>query len=318
MRFPFRLPGDREFDCVGFGLNAVDHLVVVPSYPEFDTKTRLLRHVQSAGGQTASAVVGLRRLGMRTAYAGRFGSDAEGAFGLATLRSEGVNTDFAETIEGARTQIAFILIDARTGERTIVWDRDERLAYRPEDAPAGFGPRGRVMHLDAHDPPACARVAREARASGTVVSADIDNVYEGLTELLPLIDVLISSKEFPGRLTGMADARAALVEIRARYGCALVGMTLGGRGATLYDAGRGAFVEAPACGVPGGCRDTTGAGDAFHAGFLYGMLRGQDVEACLTLGCAVAALKCRDLGARAALPTAHELSQFLSGEGETS
>ena len=116
----------------------------------------------------------------------------------------------------------------------------------------------------------------------------------------------------------MADARAALVEIRARYGCALVGMTLGERGAALYDAERAAFVEAPAFAVPGGCRDTTGAGDAFHAGFIHGMLRGEDAERCLALGCAVAALKCRDLGARAALPSAHELSRFLSHEGETS
>ncbi len=85
MRFPFSLPPPREFDCVGFGLNAVDHLVVVPAYPEFDTKVRLVKHVRSAGGQTASAMVALQRLGLRTAYAGRFGSDAEGAFGLATL-----------------------------------------------------------------------------------------------------------------------------------------------------------------------------------------------------------------------------------------
>lgn len=316
MRLSFSLPGEREFDAVGFGLNAVDHLVVVPQYPQFDTKTRLLAHARSAGGQTASAMVGLQRLGMRTAYAGRFGSDAEGHFGRATLEDEGVNLEHAETIAGARTQVAFIIIDARTGERTIIWDRDERLAYAPAEAPRGFAARGRVLHLDAHDPPACAVVAREARAAGTVVSADIDNIYEGLPELLPLVDVLISSAEFPRRLTGLADQRAALVEIKSRYGCALTGLTSGARGALLYH--EGVFTETPAFPVPGGCRDTTGAGDAFRAGFIYGMLQGEEVEACLTLGCAVAALKCRDLGARAALPVAQELSNFLSREGETS
>jgi sugar/nucleoside kinase (ribokinase family) len=93
-------------------------------------------------------------------------------------------------------------------------------------------------------------------------------------------------------------------------------MTLGARGAILYH--EGAFLESPAFPVPGGCRDTTGAGDAFHAGFLYAMLQGETIEAALNTGCAVAALKCRDLGARAALPTAHELNQFLTAEGETS
>ena len=317
MRFPFNLPAEREFDAVGFGLNAVDHLIVMPAYPAFDTKTRLTTHVQAAGGQTASAMVALKRLGLRTAYAGRFGSDAEGDFGLKTLVAEGVNVERAEQVAGARNQIAFIVIDARTGERTIMWDRDERLAYAAEDAPTGFAARGRVLHLDAHDPAACARLAREARAAGTIVSADIDNSYEGLPELLPLLDVLITSSEFPRRLTGIADERAALREMKTRlHQKAVAGMTLGVRGAMLYH--EGAFVEAAAFAPPGGCRDTTGAGDAFHAGFLYAMLQGESLEACLNTGCAVAALKCRDLGARAALPTAAELNQFLTAEGETS
>ena len=316
MKFPFELPDDREFDAVGFGLNAVDHLVVVPAYPEFDTKTRLLEHVQSAGGQTASAMVALQRLGLRTAYAGRFGSDPEGAFGLATLKAEGVDVELTEVVEGAKTQIAFIIVDVRTGERTIIWDRDERLAYGEDEAPEGFAARGRVLHLDAHDPPACVRIAQEARQAGTIVSADVDNLYEGLPALLPLLDVLISSKEFPKRLTGITDERAALVQTRRLLRTdAVVGMTLGERGAVIYH--EESFLEAHAFPVPGGCRDTTGAGDAFHAGFIYGMLQGEQIEACMNLGCAVAALKCRATGARAALPTAQELWNFLAREGET-
>ncbi|MDT4898273.1 MAG: sulfofructose kinase [Acidobacteriota bacterium] len=309
MRFSFKLSYEKEFDAVGFGLNAVDHLIVVPAYPAFDTKVRLQSHVQAAGGQTASAMAALSRLGMRSAYAGRFGSDAEGQFGFASLKAEGVNTDFAEVIDGARNQIAFIVIDERNGERTIIWDRDERLAYTATDAPVEIASRGRILHLDAHDPPACVRLAQAAREAGTLVSTDIDNIYEGLPELLPLIDMLISSKEFPHRLTGIADERASLVELKSRYGCALVGMTMGERGALLYH--EGIFLESPAFAVPGGCRDTTGAGDAFHAGFIYGLLRGEDVEECLRLANATASLKCRALGARTSLPTATELTEFL-------
>jgi sugar/nucleoside kinase (ribokinase family) len=291
-------------------LNAVDHLIVVPEYPAFDTKVRLLEHKQSAGGQTASTMVALRRLGLKTAYAGRFGSDSEGRFGLKSLVDEGVNCDFAEVVEGAKNQIAFITIDARSGERTIVWDRDDRLAYKPEEAPAEFGERGRVLHLDAHDPPACVRVATAAKSSGTIVSADIDNVYEGLPELLPLIDILIGSKEFPRRVTGVADERAALVQLHERFGCAIAGMTIGAAGAVVYCEGK--FIESPGFAAPGGCRDTTGAGDAFHGGFLYGLLTGEDLETSLKLGNAVAAIKCSALGARTALPTAPELTNFLN------
>src|ERR1051325_595633 len=309
MHFPLTLPANRPFDAVGFGLNAVDHLIVVPEYPAFDTKIRLLEHTLSAGGQTATAMVALRRLGLKTAYAGRFGSDTEGMFGLQTLKDDDVNVEFAEVVEGARNQIAFITIDARSGERTIVWDRDDRLAYKAEEAPVEFGPLGRVLHLDAHDPPACVRVAQAARETGTIVSADIDNVYQGLPELLPLIDILIGSKEFPRRVTGIADERAALVELKTRYGCAVVGMTIGAEGAVVYCDGT--FIESPGFEAPGCCRDTTGAGDAFHGGFLYGFLTGEDIEGSLQLGNAVAAIKCSAVGARTALPTRSELKEFL-------
>ena len=309
MNFPFTVSTKRQFDAVGFGLNAVDHLIVVPEYPAFDTKIRLLEHRQTTGGQTATTMVALQRLGMKTAYAGRFGSDAEGQFGFESLKAEGVNAEFAEVVAGARNQIAFIIVDAPSGERTIIWDRDERLSYRADEAPIALAGRGRVLHLDAHDPTACVRMAHAARAESTIVTADVDNIYEGLPELLPLIDVLISSRELPHRLTGIADERTSLVELKARYGCGIVGLTKGRDGALVYCGGQ--FIESPAFAVPGGCRDTTGSGDAFHGGFLYGLLSGEDVETSLNLANAVAALKCRELGARTALPSENELTEFL-------
>ena len=309
MRFPFSLPTNKPFDAVGFGLNAVDHLIVVPKYPSFDTKTRLLSHKLSAGGQTATAMVSLQRLGFKTAYAGRFGSDPEGQFGLKTLQDEGVNTDYAEVVDGSATQIAFITIEENTGERTIVWDRDDRLAYKPEEAPRNFGSQGRVLHLDAHDPPACVRVAQDAKQAGTLISADIDNVYDGLPALLPYIDILLGSKEFPHRVTGIVDPMAALVELQNRYGSGIVGMTLGDQGAVIYCEGQ--FLKSPAYTAPGRCKDTTGAGDAFRGGFLYGMLTGEDIETSMKLGNAVAAMKCSALGARPGLPTLQQLKTFL-------
>jgi sulfofructose kinase len=310
VQFPFKLSAEKEFDAAGFGVNAVDHLIVVPEYPNRDTKTKLIEYKLGAGGQTASAIAALQRLGMRTAYAGRFGTDAEGRLGLQSLKDEGVDVEFAEVIEGAQTQIGCIIVEAKRGERTVLWNRDERLAYTANDAPLEFANRARVLHIDAHDPLACALMAREARAAGTIVSADTDNVYEGLPELLPLVDVLISSKEFPRLLTGIEDEHAALVEIKARYGCALVGLTKGGRGATVLCGGE--FLETPAFQVPGGCVDTTGAGDAFHGGFLYGLLQGEEIEMSMKIGCAVAALGCRNLGARPGLPKPEELIALLN------
>src|SRR6185503_1292406 len=116
--------------------------------------------------------------------------------------------------------------------------------------PVELAARGRVLQMDAHDPPACTRMAQAARDAGVVVSIDVDNIYEGLPDLLPLVDLLISSSEFPHRLTGISDHRASLVEMQARYGCALVGMTLGPRGSLVYCEGQ--FIETTAFAAPGG------------------------------------------------------------------
>jgi sugar/nucleoside kinase (ribokinase family) len=309
MRFPFQLAAGRRFDCAGFGENAVDHLITAPRYPEFDTKIEYTTHELLAGGQIASALVGLQRLGCATAYAGRFGADAEGEFGLSTLIAESVNMDFAETVAGARSQTAFIIIDARSGERTILWRRDPALRYAADDAPLEIAMLARVLHLDAHDGAANIRLARHARQHGTIVSADIDNLDEHTHALLPLLDVLITSREFPHRLTRLTDERHALRETKSRYGCPVVGMTRGACGALLLI--EDTFTESPALPVPGGVRDTTGAGDAFHAGFIYGLLAEAEVEMSLRYGAAVAALKCRRLGARAGLPTRNELEEYL-------
>jgi sulfofructose kinase len=312
MKFPFDIERKKEFDVLGFGTNAVDYLIVVPEFPRFDTKTHLIDYVQAAGGQIASAMVGLQRLGAQTAYVGRFGDDREADFGLETLRNEKVDVSFCEKVAAARTQIAFILIDERTGERTVIWNRDRKLSYAERETPLAAAKLARILHTDAHDPAACLKLARAAKSAGAIVSVDVDNIFDGLEKLLPLVDILISSDDFPHKLTGITDERAALLEMNNRYGSKIVGKTKGARGGLIYCDG--VFLSARAFEVPGGCRDTTGAGDAFHAGFLFGLLERKSIENALKIANAVAALKCRALGARTALPSKAELKHFLNGK----
>ena len=97
------------------------------------------------------------------------------------------------------------------------------------------------------------------------------------------------------------DERAALRELQSRFGSAIVGITLGEKGSILLCGDT--FIETPGFAVPGGCKDTTGAGDSFRVGLLYGMIRGESIEESARMANAVAALKCRAVGARTALPT---------------
>jgi len=309
MEFPFTLPAANDFDVVGFGTNAIDYLMRVPAYPVFNSKVEMTDYVVAAGGEIASNMVGLTRLGLNCAYAGRFGGDQAGELGLRSLIDEGVNVTYAETVEGARTQVAFVVIDERNGERTILWQRDKGTAYSFDDAPLEAATRGRILHMTPHDASACIRMARAAKENGVIVSIDVDNVFDGIDELLLLVDVCIASAEFPEKLMGVADKKEALHGIASRYGCAVTGLTLGAAGSIIYC--KDTFIETPAFEVPGGCVDTTGAGDAFRTGFLCGMLSGNSIEDAARTANAVAALKCRGLGARSALPDKNELDSLL-------
>lgn len=309
MNFPFDLPTDRTFDVTGFGTNAVDFLIEVPHYPEFNSKVRLDNYKQAAGGEVATTMAGLQRLGLRTRYVGRFGDDAAGDIGVASLKNEGVDLKFAERVPETRTQIAFIVIDARSGERTVIWDRDAKLAYGAAEVPLAAAADTKVLHLTPHDAEACIRLAREAREHGVIVSTDIDRHFDGIEELLPLVDILLASADFPSVITGISDPKNALTALRKMFGNPIAGITVGDRGSLIL--GPDGFIESPAFPVPGGCKDTTGAGDSFRVGFLYGLLTGCTVEETCRMANAVAALKCRAVGARTALPDRDTLLSLL-------
>lgn len=309
MNFPFSIPGGREFDVAGFGTNAVDFLIRVPEYPAFNSKVELTDYVQAAGGEIATTMAGLQRLGLSTCYAGRFGDDAAGEFGLESLKSEGVDITFAEVVPGAQTQIAFIVIDERNGERTVIWKRDPGLSYAAEDAPLSIVERSKVLHVTPHDANACISLAKRAKQAGTIVSVDLDNMFTGLDDLLPLVDILVTSSEMPGRMLGIRDRNNALRALRDKYGSAIVGITLGENGSLLLCGDE--VVETPGFAVPGGCKDTTGAGDSFRTGLLYGLIKGESIEESARMANAVAALKCRAVGARTSLPTSSELDEML-------
>src|SRR6185295_8882935 len=144
MDFEIELPAGKPFDAVALGLNATDHLIVVPHYPGFNSKVALLSHTLAAGGQCATAMVALARLGLRTRYIGKVGGDDIGRFQINSIVSEGVTADIS-VVEGAETQTAFIIIAEASGERTILWNRDPAIATRPEDVDRTAVTSGRVL-----------------------------------------------------------------------------------------------------------------------------------------------------------------------------
>jgi sugar/nucleoside kinase (ribokinase family) len=312
MRIPFRVPphGSRPFDVVGFGLNSFDLFVVVAEHPAPNSKQRVQRFARMPGGQISTALTACVRLGWTARYIGSFGDDEAGQRSLKALADAGVDVSAARTVAGAANEFAVIVVDARNGDRSVLWDRDPALTMDPADVPQEAVTSGRVLLVDCHDTGAATEAARFARAAAVPTVIDVEKVRPGIGELLQNIDAIIAAQDFPSALTGHEDLGRALEAIADEYRAPLVCVTLGSGGSLARCGGR--EIRTPAFTV--NCVDTTGAGDAFRGGFIAGCLAHPDgsLEDVLTYANAVAALNCRALGAASALPSRAEVDRLLA------
>jgi sugar/nucleoside kinase (ribokinase family) len=303
MRLGIALPHGKRYDVVGFGLNAVDHLCRGPRFPELASKMQLDEYACRPGGQIATAMVALRRWGRRAAYLGAFGTDAFGDIARNALLAEGVAIEGCITRPGARNQLAVIIIDAVSGERTVLWHRDAALAVRPDELVRDRICAGRVLHLDGFDCDAAVEAAGWATAEGIPTVLDMDRPRAGVETLLARINIAIVSQDFALEFSGRrADPTAALADL-ARFGCELIVVTRGCEGAVARCQGRTLRIPA----FPVDCVDTTGAGDVFHAAAIHGLLEGLEVEPMLRFASAAAALQCTRLGAQSGIPALDDI-----------
>lgn len=290
---------------VGIGQSSIDHVGLVDGLPGLGGKQPLLAYERRAGGQIATAVLATSRLGLRSAFLGTVGDDEASLAVLGPLRAAGVDVEGVRVRAHTPTQLALILVDRETGERTVAWYRDPRLRLKPGELRRESIERGRALLLDAGDPEAATWAAKVAREAGIPVVLDADTVLPGIDALLAEVDFPVVSREFA--LAHSGGVRAALGSLLS-LGARLAVVTLGELGAFAADRER----ERPAPGYVVEVRDSTGAGDAFHAGFVWGMLEGLPAEEVLRAANAVAALNCRAPGAQGGLPTREVLLAFLS------
>lgn len=294
---------------VGVGECALDHVGLLDDgLPEFAGKRRLSGYRRMPGGQVATTLCGLARLGLRARFVGAVGDDDAGREVRAPLEAAGIDLSRLKTVPDAPTQMALILVDRASGERTLVWYRDPALTLAPEDLPPGCIEDARALHLDAGHLAAATAAAARARAAGIPVVLDVDGPAPGLERLLPSVDFPIVSESFADRSSGDASISAAL-DALVQNGARMAVMTLGEAGAVARLGDR--WLRSPGFAVD--ARDTTGAGDAFRAGFLLGLLEGACAERTLELAHAVAAHNCTGLGAQGGLPDRGALDAFLAG-----
>ncbi len=294
---------------LGIGQVSCDSVAVVPHLPPPGGKVGAQELARLPGGQVATTLLGCVRLGLSARFVGCVGDDEAGEVALAPLRSAGVDLSAVVVRRGVPSRTAQIWVDGTTGERTVLGHRDPRIALEEREVALGLVRAAGALHLDASDARAARAAAGVAREEGVPVVLDADASGPGLAELLARVDFPVVAQPFAETWFGTSRVREALDRLVA--GGARMGVvTLGRRGALARIGDR--QIACPAFQVE--ALDTTGAGDAFMAGFHWGLFEGLDPENVLRAAAAVAALNCRGQGAQGGLPDEEELRSFLDGE----
>jgi len=315
-------------DVVGIGEILIDFVGTEPgSYVDVPAFQKCF------GGAPMNTIVGVARLGRKSGAITAVGEDPFGKFLIRELEKNGVDTSQVKVKKGMRTTITFVANEPETGERTFIFYRkpwvtgtaDSSLLI--EDIDLDYISNASILHVSgfslSQNPSrkAIFSVVKHARSSGVKVSFDptlrldvwnsIRTIRRVYGKMLRMSDIATFSREEASFVFGTHDpekvARKAF-----RYGVEIVGIKMGSEGAFLQRR-TGEKSMLPAFKVR--AVDTTGAGDGWNAGLLVGLIKGWDLQACLSVANAVGAFVVTKHGAITALPYKHELKKFLKAHG---
>lgn len=296
-----------KYDCVGLGVNPIDYLCVVNPYPHLDDKVDVVKSSVQGGGPVPTAMVTLAKLGARVCYIGKVGDDPEGELVKSQLQKEGVDTQYLVRDKKTKTARAFIWVDKKSGKRTVVLDQDKENRLQKYDLKFLNSISTRFLHVDARDPEINIFVARWAKKQNAQICLDVGSLRKGVEKVFPYVDYLIVSRRFACGFIKKPDPFIACGELMKK-GFKTVVVTVGEAGCFCGSGNK--IFHSPGFRVK--VVDTTGSGDVFHGAFIYGLLKKWSLKRVARFANACAAMKCRQLGGRAGIPTLREAESFLN------
>jgi ribokinase len=302
----------KRFDVIGFGALNVDKLFRVNRIAGTDEESFILGCEEFCGGSAANTIVGLARLGCKVGFIGKVANDREGKMLIEDFQREGVDTNGIIRAKSGRSGVVMGFVDEK-GERTLYVDTGVNDTIEFEEINMEYAFQTRFLHLTSfvgEKPFQTQKKLVETLPSAIKLSLDPGDLYarKGLTALEPIIKrtfVLMPNQHELKLLTGVADYKKG-VKILLEKGVKIVAVKLGGKGSYVSDGQESHCIDAFKVQIV----DTTGAGDAFCAGFLYGLLKGKSLYECGRLGNFVASKCIMAMGARTGLPHVKDL-EFL-------
>ena len=297
----------KSWDVLGFGAIAVDELLFVKQYPQIDEKVPVLRKERHGGGNAATALVAVSRLGGRAAYCGVLGDDELSRFSLHELEQEGVDTSPTFHKPDARPFTATVIVDMSQAKRSILFSGEGVVEPDPLDVTDELITSSKVLFVDHQATGIGLHVARLAKKNQIPLIGDFEGaLHPRLLELVNMTDHLIVGIDFGRKVAGVTDINNVLRKLANRdRACCVV--TAGEKGCWYCEYG-GEIHHFPAYRVQ--VVDTTGCGDVFHGAYAAGLARGDSLEVRIRFATAAAAL----MAMRGAIPHRAALEAFLDEE----
>lgn len=309
-----------SLDCLCAGIVVADQVCEpIARMPPPGGLTLTPRMEFVVGGCAANVAADFARLGLRVGLSGCVGNDLFGRAVAEMLRNSGVDVAGLQAIETAPTSVTFV-INVQGEDRRFIHCNGANACYDGTSITAADLAATKVLYvggyclLAALTPENVARLLRRAREAGVTTVLDVvlpeaGHAQDWLQPVLPWTDYFFPNNDEARRLTGCDDPWEQARQFRA-WGCRATAITRGGDGLIYLDE-RHAFTAGV---YPVQAIDATGTGDAFVAGFVSGLLKGDDAAACLRRGAALGASCVRALGATAGVFTTPELEAFIARE----
>lgn len=291
----------------GIGQSALDYLVLVDTYPRVDTKKEVIEWHEQGGGPVATALVALSRLGISCRFYGIIGDDYAGEKIRQSLIEEGIEVTGLTKRDMATSQIAFIVVEKGTARRTIFWKRPSGNPLQREEFGVDFLDGSDFLILDGLMKDISLHAAKRAKRLNIPIMLDAGRMRPGMLDLARLSDYVVTSEEFAKDL-GWQLTQEALLKEKEKLGIKVLTITLGEKGSITISNDE--FIQLSAFMVK--AVDTTGAGDVFHGGYIYGLLNKWSLKDAVTFASALAAIKCTKIGGRIGIPRLSEVRKFLA------
>jgi len=306
------IPSTPGLDVVVLGAAAMDMLAWVDHLPVKDGITLARKVELQPGGSGANVAIAAARLGLKVGFIARIGSDENGQILLNEFAREKVDTSACHIVEDHPTAICFITIDSN-GDRSMVALGGAGPVENCEELDRDYLSRARLFYITDAGHDILQFTAGIALAKNNLLVYSPGGIMtagglENLVGVLPGVDVLLLSQSEANSLLPDHPPELAARKLFAR-GARNVVITLGKQGVVCVTPEQSfslpVFPVDPVV-------DTTGAGDALAGGLIAGLLFGDSLKEAIRYGCAAAAIKIAQPGARTGLPTREEINHFLS------